>query len=525
MSKIKLIPGLPIDGPIPTPTPEGVIRNNTNSMDMYWVNPDNGLQKGYYAFKVRAISDDITKKCSSSWSSLSDPYFVSDLTAPELTVTGDAETGKPELEWTKVSSAAKYQIYRKTGKDGSYSRLDTITKTSFIDKTAEAGIQYYYRVRAVDAAGNKGEYSESKARTCDLARPVVTESNDTATGKIKLKWDKISGAEEYKIYRRVGKTGDYEYYKTTTSTSYTDKSTTAGTVYYYQVLAVHKNTSANSAKSAGVGQTCKLARPVIEETNDTSTGKVKLTWDKIEGAKEYKIYRRVGKSGDYKSYKTVSTNKFTDTDNTAGTVYYYKVTAVHSNSNANSAQSAGVGQTCKLARPVIEETNDTSTGKVKLTWDKIEGAKEYKIYRRVGKTGDYAYYKTTTSNSYTDKSTTAGTAYYYKVTAIHSNSSANSAQSAGVGQTCKLARPDVTISLSSGNPKLTWDEIEGAEKYEVYRSTSKSGTYTKVKSTTSLKFTDKDVTEGKTYYYKVKAIHSNSNANSAYSSIDSIAAN
>ncbi|MBR6522797.1 MAG: hypothetical protein IKT47_09015, partial [Oscillospiraceae bacterium] len=31
MSKIRLIPGIPVDGPIPMPTPEGVIRNNTNS--------------------------------------------------------------------------------------------------------------------------------------------------------------------------------------------------------------------------------------------------------------------------------------------------------------------------------------------------------------------------------------------------------------------------------------------------------------------------------------------------------------
>lgn len=31
MSKIRLIPGLPVEGPIPMPTPEGVIRNNTNS--------------------------------------------------------------------------------------------------------------------------------------------------------------------------------------------------------------------------------------------------------------------------------------------------------------------------------------------------------------------------------------------------------------------------------------------------------------------------------------------------------------
>ena len=225
-----------------------------------------------------------------------------------------------------------------------------------------------------------------------------------------------------------------------------------------------------------------------------------------------------------KSYETTTSTEFVDNDTTPGTVYYYKVKAIHANSSASSAKSSGVGQTCKLARPDVEESNVSSTGKIKLEWDKIEGAVKYKIYRRVGKSGSYKSYETTTSTEFIDNDTTPGKVYYYKVKAVHSNSSANSAKSSGVGQTCKLERPDVTVKLSSGNPKLTWDKVEGAAKYYVYRATSEDGKYTKIKTTTSLKYTDKSVEEGTTYYYKVKAVHSNSSANSAYSFIVSIAA-
>ena len=61
-------------------------------------------------------------------------------------------------------------------------------------------------------------------------------------------------------------------------------------------------------------------------------------------------------------------------------------------------------------------------------------------------------------------------------------------------------------------------------KYGVYRSTSKNGTYSLKKTTTSTSYTDTSAVAGKTYYYKVKAIGSNTSANSAYSSIKYITA-
>ena len=64
--------------------------------------------------------------------------------------------------------------------------------------------------------------------------------------------------------------------------------------------------------------------------------------------------------------------------------------------------------------------------------------------------------------------------------------------------------------------------MDGATKYEVYRATSKSGTYSKVKTTTSLNWKDTTAASGKTYYYKVVAVAAHSSANSAYSSVVSI---
>lgn len=50
---------------------------------------------------------------------------------------------------------------------------------------------------------------------------------------------------------------------------------------------------------------------------------------------------------------------------------------------------------------------------------------------------------------------------------------------------------------------ISWKPVYNVTGYYVYRSTSKSGTYKKVGSTFGTSFTDKGLTKGKTYYYKV----------------------
>ena len=59
---------------------------------------------------------------------------------------------------------------------------------------------------------------------------------------------------------------------------------------------------------------------------------------------------------------------------------------------------------------------------------------------------------------------------------------------------------------------LSWSKVSGADGYIVYRSTSKSGTYTKVKTITSgskTTYKDSGLTKNKTYYYRVCAYKKN----------------
>ena len=262
-----------------------------------------------------------------------------------------------------------------------------------------------------------------------------------------------------------------------------------------------------------------LSAPTLKASNVASTGKIKLSWNKVDGAAKYQVYRATSKNGTYSLLKTTTGTSLTNTSTTAGKTYYYKVRAVDANGN-KSGFSSIVSRTCDLPRPEVTVTNVASSGKIKLTWKKIDGAVKYEIYRATSKDGTYTKLSTVTGTSLTNTSTTAGKTYYYKVRAIHATSAANSAYSEIDSRTCDLARPTLTVKRNSnGDPKLTWSKVDGASKYQVYVATSKNGTYKLLKTLTGTSLTHSSSVPGTTYYYKVRAIHSNSAANSAYSSI------
>ena len=94
-----------------------------------------------------------------------------------------------------------------------------------------------------------------------------------------------------------------------------------------------------------------------------------------------------------------------------------------------------------------------------------------------------------------------------------------------VAVTCRLGltAPSVTGGNDSqGRPTLKWDKVAGAAKYEVYRSYSQNGNYSKYSTQTSTGYTNSSyLTSGSTYYYKVRALDANGTAG-AWSSIVSV---
>lgn len=83
----------------------------------------------------------------------------------------------------------------------------------------------------------------------------------------------------------------------------------------------------------------------------------------------------------------------------------------------------------------------------------------------------------------------------------------------------------VLQNYSSGDQSITnrWNEVKGAEKYQLYRAESKTGKYINVWLTWQTSFKDNKVKPDKTYYYKIRAykIQNNKKAYSKFSPVTS----
>ena len=482
-----------------------------------------------YYYKVRALDANGT---AGAWSSVVSVTYKQTLPAPTVTGGNDAQ-GRPTLKWNAVTGAAKYEVYRARSKDGDYIKYSTVTGTSYTNTSyIEDGNTYYYKVRALDANGTAGAWSSivsvtyRAASTGTLSAPSVTGGKDSQ-GRPTLKWNAVSGAAKYEVYRARSKDGDYIKYSTVTGTSYTNTSyIESGNTYYYKVRALKSDGTAG-AWSSVVSVTYKqtLSAPTVTGGNDAQ-GRPTLTWNAVSGAAKYEVYRARSKDGTYTKYSTTTGTAYTNSSYlTSGATYYYKVRALDANGNAGP-YSAVVSVTCrlKLTAPTVTGSTD-SQGRPTLKWNAVTGAAKYEVYRARSKDGDYIKYSTVTGTSYTNTSYLAnGTTYYYKVRALGSDGTAGP-DSTPVSVTYKapFGAPLVTGSKDSqGRPALKWDKVTDAAKYEVYRARSKDGTYSLMSTQSATGYTNTSyLANGTTYYYKVRALKANGTA-SAYSSVVTI---
>lgn len=388
----------------------------------------------------------------------------------------------------------------------------SISSTAFYAVTAQA---LYPQSNDTWTEETKQQYGGSLAWSSGFSLNAAPRSSD---GKPKISWEAVPNAVRYRVYRADHGTRQYSLLKTVTGTSFANTGAVAGQTYDYYIEALSEEGSVQFSQV--VSCTCALPQPALQISNVPSSGKIRLTWTAVDGATAYEIYRSSSKEGSYQRIYSTSSTRFTNTSVAAGKTFYYKLKAIHSDPGANSALSSPKYRTCDLPQPVIKLSNVASTGKIKISWEPIDSAVKYEVYRSTSKNGTYTKMGSTTKNSYVNNSSKAGKLYYYKVKALHTRSAANSAFSSPKYRTCDLAQPVVTISrTASGKPKLTWGAVDGAVKYQIYRATSKNGTYKKMYTTAKTSYTNTSATAGKTYYYKVRAVHSNTSANSVYSTI------
>ncbi|PSL40772.1 subtilase family protein [Planomicrobium soli] len=439
--------------------------------------------------------------------------FVVDVTPPEpplvisLYHNATSIVGKAELESTVSAYAGNKEIGKAAAIGG-----------NFMMKIPRQTAGTTVSVVAKDAAGNKSP--AAKITVADGTVKVAA----TAYNKLKVSWAQVAGANGYEIYRSASGSGTYSKISTVTNgktLSYINSGLATGKTYHYKVRAYRM---ADGGKVYGPYTGVANGKPAIFHSASVKAAspgynKSKISWSKVSGASGYVLYRATSKAGTYSNIKTVESGSllsYYDTSLATGTTYYYKVRAYRTVNGKKHYSPYSSAVSIKPTISAVSSIKAATAGynKNKVSWSKVAGASGYVVYQSTSRNGTYSNVKTVGSStlSFTRTGLTTGKTYYYKVRAYRTvNGKKHFGPYSSITRTMPVLAKPVSISISKASTttfKVTWRKASEASGYELYRATSKKGNYTKIKTTASgstIKFSNKSLVRGKTYYYKVRA--------------------
>lgn len=292
-----------------------------------------GSSGGYtVVYTVRCISEDgksFTSGFNPKGSSIC--YYL----APELESV-ETVNGGVRVIWKTVSGNLKYRLYYKT-KDTGWTKICDVKSNTAIHKNPKPNKTYTYTVRAVSDDGKKylSGYDQIGLSTKYIATPKITKAEYTYDG-IKLTWNKVAGAEKYRIYYKDG-TG-WNRLADTSGTSYLDmglvsrelstKDASVNGQYIYTVRCISSNGKQfqSGYDTKGVKAVLGNVCPEIVRV-DSMHGGITVSWtDVCDDNSKYRIY--IKQNGSWKKLADTTENYYTHKNAKAGQSYTYTVRCV-----------------------------------------------------------------------------------------------------------------------------------------------------------------------------------------------------
>lgn len=301
-----------------------------------------------YTFTVRCLSSD-GKSCTSAYNQGKE---ITVLSMPGISSIRAVNSGT-QINWTKVSGAEKYKVFRKAG-NGAWSIIGTTASTSFTDTKSEKGTEYVYTVRCVNKDGKiyTSGYFETGMKFTALATPKIS-SLSAASNGVKIGWSSVAKAEKYEIFRKTG-SGSWAFLTTTNATSFLDTTAKSGNKYSYTVRCISADCRTYTSGYDTVGKSISfVAAPKLSSVSATSTG-IKISWGKVSGAEKYRVFRKTP-NGNWTTIGNTAYTNFTDIQAKKGTTYTYTVRCINNSGNSYTSAYDTVGKSAtSVSSPVTK---------------------------------------------------------------------------------------------------------------------------------------------------------------------------
>ena len=239
-----------------------------------------------------------------------------------------------QISWSSVDNADGYMVYRRTADSGWKKIASRVTDISYKDQKAVTGTTYYYTVKAYSYAWGEMTVSsydkDGVAGKARLGKVKIATANSESYSTIRVTWNKVSGANGYRVYRSTSKDGKYTAIGSTAKNSavtFLDKKAVTGKTYYYKVRAYRNVSGKKVYGSYSVTEKAKavLSAPTLSAGSTSKTAV--LEWSKVKGADGYQVYASDSKNGTYTRIKITKGTGATDESLLTGKTRYYKVRA------------------------------------------------------------------------------------------------------------------------------------------------------------------------------------------------------
>ncbi|TXC86070.1 G-D-S-L family lipolytic protein [Metabacillus litoralis] len=163
----------------------------------------------------------------------------------------------------------------------------------------------------------------------------------------------------------------------------------------------------------------KVEEKVINATNPSLT----LSWKAVDDAVKYNVYRKIAGANSSELIGSSTTNSYTDTSVDVGMNYEYTATTIDS-VNVETVPSLPLEVTMiDDSKPIPNAPENLQVGKVNkndltISWDKVEEAITYNVYRAKKKDGKFEFIGKSAKTSYKDETVLTTIPYFYKVAAV-----------------------------------------------------------------------------------------------------------
>jgi hypothetical protein len=279
---------------------------------------------------------------------------------------------------------------------------------------------------------------------------------------------------------------------------------TNGKAYSFTISAVAGNTESVQSEPLAITPTAApIEIPEVPIALEAPTefaatpgnGEVTLTWAASTNVRVtgYRIRQTVGRRTRDIDVNRRETEIYTVTGLRNSRVYSFTISAVTGSAESVQSEAVIAIPIAPIERPVVTATAGYNS--VILTWDAVEGAVRYNVSQDGVR--DYHYYSTT---SKTVTGLNAGQEYTFAVTAENEAGEESAFSSEVKARPMQLSIPTgLTAESDRYAARLSWNAVEGAASYYVY----KNGSYLSYTGSTS--YTVKNLRAGQTYTFTVKA--------------------